>query len=112
MRLQSAGHTVRTAGQIGLARAADHRQLLMAAQQRWVFLTHNAGHFRLLHDASRLWSQTWGVTPQHAGILLIDPLPPPDVTREVSAILAAGSAYPLVNELYEWQPHGGWTRRP
>ena|SRR5437763_9605971 len=108
--LQRAGHTVRTAAQIGLARGADERQLLTAAQQNWVFVTHNAGHFRLLHDAWRLWSQAWNVTPEHAGILIIRPMLELDLAREVGAQLATG--YPLVNELYEWQPHGGWVRRP
>lgn len=109
-RLQQAGHAVRTAGQIGLATASDDRQLLTAAQQRWVFITHNAQHFRLLHDAWRLWSQAWNVTPEHAGVLVIRPMPPMELTREISALLASG--YPLVNQLYEWQPVSGWVRRP
>lgn len=51
--LRAAGQDVITARDAGLAQATDDEQLLTAAGQRRVFLTHNRKDYVLLHDAWR-----------------------------------------------------------
>ena len=52
--LIQAGYIVVTVAELGLKRAPDGRQLLEAAQQSRVFISHNADHFTSLHDAWHL----------------------------------------------------------
>jgi hypothetical protein len=54
--------------------AADADQLAHAAQQGWIFVTHNGRHLCFLHDLWQRWSRV-GLIP-HAGILIV-PQPRP-----------------------------------
>jgi predicted nuclease of predicted toxin-antitoxin system len=49
--LQAQGHTATTVRDLRLQRASDAEHLLLAAQNEWIMVTLNAGHFRVLHDA-------------------------------------------------------------
>lgn len=106
--LQGSGHTVTTAADLKLTRAKDADQLLTATQHNWVFITHNARHYKILHDAWRIWSQPWGVSSTHAGILTIPHHLPHISAQEIGVFLSMG--LPLANELYFWQKQGSWTR--
>ncbi len=106
--LIQAGYSVVTAAELGLKRAPDGRQLLEAAQQSRVLISHNADHFTALHDAWHLWSRSWGVSALHAGILLIPHAVPQVEVRYIDEIMASG--WPLANELYRWRVRGGWVR--
>jgi hypothetical protein len=107
--LRTQGHTVTTAHQVGMDRATDDAQLLLAAQRGWVLVTHNIDDFILLHDAWRRWSAAWGVSSEHAGILILDEVVAAEIARAVGTILRSGN--PLANQLYRWRRRSGWTRR-
>ena len=108
--LTQAGYSVVTAAELGLQRAPDGRQLLEAAQQGRVFISHNADHFTSLHDAWHLWSRRWGVSAVHADILLSPHALPHVEVRHIAENMASGC--PLTNELYRWRPRGGRVRHP
>lgn len=106
-------HDVVTTQQLGRARARDAEQLLIAAQQRRTFITHNGDDFVLLHEAWRIWSRSWRLAPLplHAGILIIPQSPHlghEQAAREVDKLVRAGS--PLANELFTWRHARGWSR--
>ena len=104
--LRALGHVVTSTQDMGLARATDDVQLLMAAQRGWIVLTHNRRDFVLLDDAWRRWSGAWGVAPRHPGIVVApQEWPHARVAGEVDAFLR--STPPLENELYTWQPLRG-----
>lgn len=97
-----------TASALGMAKAKDAAHLLVAAQQGRVFVTHNAGHYKVLHDAWLLWSREWRVAPAHAGILILPHEQPAILSRELAVFFTLG--LPLTNECYSWQQRGGWIR--
>ncbi|HET8632403.1 MAG TPA: DUF5615 family PIN-like protein [Thermomicrobiales bacterium] len=68
--LRAAGHGVWATRDLGRTRASDADQLLFAARNGWTLITHNRGHYVLLHDAWRRWSADWGVRTSHAGIVV------------------------------------------
>jgi hypothetical protein len=113
--LRALGHGARTAQDVGLAAAADHRQLLEAAQRGWVLVTYNAKDFRLLHDAWCEWPPAWGLDPppRHAGILVVPQPGPGDGARTPARVAEAISRFaadgPLANALHRWSPAQGWT---
>jgi len=121
--LQGAGHSVMAAGWIGLRAGSDAEQLLRAAEEGWILISHNREDYMLLHEAWLRWSRSWGVTAAHAGILVIPQprdFPPDQATRELSRFV--GSGRPLANELYRrpvgarprwerWRLGRGWTGR-
>lgn len=121
--LQDAGHEASTARSIGLGTATDDEQLMRAAEEGWILVTHNREDYKLLHGAWLRWSRAWQITPEHAGILVI-PQPPAlpydRAARELAAFVRSG--HPLTNALYlrhrpgvrpaweRWQPHLGRPR--
>jgi Domain of unknown function (DUF5615) len=108
--LRMRGQSARTTRDLGMERAGDDELLFLAAQQRWLFVTHNAKDFQLLHDAWRRWSTGWLVAATHPGILVLNPpIAPLVATSEIDAILRSGR--PLTNELHLWRRHTGWVRR-
>jgi hypothetical protein len=58
--LSASGHTATTAHDQHLQRAPDAEHLFLAAQNEWIMVTRNANHFRVLHEAWRLWTAAWG----------------------------------------------------
>lgn len=57
-----AGHTAVTTRDRLLTRASDPVQLLTAAQDNAIFVTHNRTDFVLLHNAWLEWSRAWDST--------------------------------------------------
>jgi hypothetical protein len=122
--LQGEGHDVVTTRSIGLGAAPDDEQMLTAAEQGRIMVTHNGRDYSLLHGAWLRWSWAWQITPQHSGVLVIPQpreLPIPQAARELSRFVRSGR--PLVNELYlrrtpgvrpaweRWRRGPGRTRR-
>lgn len=91
-----------------MARAKDAEQLVVATQQNRVIITHNAGDFKLLHDAWRIWSQEWQIFTAHPGILIPKQMQPSAIAHYIDVFLS--QVLPLPNELYFWKNQGGWTR--
>jgi hypothetical protein len=110
--LESNGHHALTALEAGLGSGDDDEQILLAATQRRVLLTHNRKDYVLLHNTWRRWPESWGVSaPPHPGILVLDHAPVPDIATAVEAFLTRYPAVPLVNALYWWRRHSGWHHR-
>lgn len=109
-RLRAEGHDATATRDMHLQRADDDAQLSLAAQRGWILVTHNRKDFRLLHDAWRRWGRDWGVTPRHPGILIVPQRSAEELIALVRDFLTL--ALPLENELYEWSPAAGWSRRP
>jgi hypothetical protein len=118
--LRGAGHQAVTTGEVGLARAMDTAQLLTAAQRGRSFVTHNAKDFVLLHDGWRRWSEAWGVSEQHAGILILPQataaeralgrMNPIELAQFLIDLFATGA--PRANELWQWRRGRGWVLEP
>ncbi|HLY66059.1 MAG TPA: DUF5615 family PIN-like protein [Chloroflexota bacterium] len=102
--LKPLGHDAVTSLQLGQATARDPRQLLTAARQDRVLVTHNRKDYELLHEAWALWPAPL----DHAGILII-PQQRWTVTQtaeNIDGFIQLGQ--PLVNQLYLWTPSQGW----
>ena len=54
--LRAADHHAITTRDLGLESASDEEQLLLAAQQGWIFVSHNEADFVLLDAAWQLWT--------------------------------------------------------
>ena len=111
-RLKDAGHRAVTVRELNLKGAKDYVILLRGAETGRIVVTHNGGDFFLLHGAWLLWSRAWGVTPRHAGILVMPQmaqLRPAALVHELDAFAAAGLA--VENTLYVWRARGGLVRR-
>jgi len=112
--LEERGHTFITTDEERRKGAPDARQLLHAANRRWVFLTNNSGHFRLLHDAWLSWSNVWSVARRHSGILVLPHVVAADLPGVAAAIhqLVSDPVVSLDTALHELSPGLGWTRWP
>jgi Domain of unknown function (DUF5615) len=105
--LRAAGHDTTTAQEAGLSHASDDAQLLAAAQQQRILVTHNRKDYVLLHDAWRRWPVAWGtLAPPHAGILVLDHRPERELAAAVETFIAAVHHDPA-NLLCWWRPHDG-----
>ncbi|MGH2354417.1 MAG: DUF5615 family PIN-like protein, partial [Chloroflexota bacterium] len=69
--LHNYGHHAWTARDLGLEKAHDGVQLMAAAQQQRVLVSHNWKDFRLLHRTWLHWTEVWQIPLQHAGILIV-----------------------------------------
>jgi hypothetical protein len=108
--LRQLGYSVRTASNIGKARASDDEHFLLAAQGGWLTVTNNGRDYILLHDAWHRWSRAWHVAPPpvHGGVLVIDATwRVPRIVGEVGAFYAQG--FPIQNCLYTHHPEKGWV---
>ena len=103
-----AGHTAVTAKDRLLTRASDPVQLLTAAQDNAIFVTHNRTDFVLLHNAWLEWSRAWGVAQNHAGILVMEQVEFEILAEAIKELLDRQTSFP--NELHGWRRRRGWTR--
>ncbi len=106
-RLRARGFHLTTTRELGLERAKDSKQLLVAAQRGWLLLTHNERDFVLLFDAWRRWADAWAVGPRHAGIVVLPQLEPPIAETMLLALFAQSPAF--TDSLFRWQPALGWS---
>jgi hypothetical protein len=91
------------AGDLGLGRATDDAQHLTAAERGLILLTYNHEDFVLLHDAWHRWSNAWGVSPRHAGIIVPKAQWSAErASAEIDRLLAAVTSFE--DTFYEW--HG------
>lgn len=106
--LRAAGHDAVTAADQGRRRASDDEQLLAAARQGRIVVSHNRKDFVLLHGAWRRWPPAYGLAlPPHPGILILDQVSPRAVADAVVDLLAADPPVPLANALYWWRAASG-----
>jgi hypothetical protein len=108
--LRAAGHDAVHCRSIFAVDPGDDRHLLEAKRQNRILVTHNGGDYILLHDAWRRWSQDWGVTAEHGGILVLPQSNAAEVFRLIDVFLSQN--LPIRNELYGYRTRGGWVRRP
>lgn len=104
--LATLGHQARTARDLQLERASDAQHLRIAAERKWLLITHNKKDFELLQDAWRLWQQGWGISHFHAGILCCEQVPVLELARVIDEFTRAYD--PPTNELYGWTRTKGW----
>ncbi len=99
--LRERGHWAETTQALMHRRATDDAQLLLAATNGWVLLTHDIEDYLLLHGAWRRWSRAWSVSPDHAGIIVIpQPRSPVEIASQVVAFLTHHPS--LTNQLWHW----------
>lgn len=104
------GHDARTTRELRTETASDAEHLALAYQNGWIFVTHNIAHFALLHDAWLRWSELWGVTVSHPGILALATGPSPEhlaalIAERVNAVPA------MEGQLWIWRSDHGWQQR-
>lgn len=106
--LVTLGHDVLKCQDTGLRDAPDHEHLWFATSENRVFITSDHG-FKLWSDAWVFWSQRWGVSYSHPGILII-PVPIKlNVASCVSLIDGYVSRNPtLANTWHELSDNGFW----
>lgn len=110
--LRAYGHAIFTTRDERRLRATDDHQLLYAAERRWAVLTHNRADFLLLHSAWHLWARAWGVAPEHAGIIVLEPVQFPRHAEIAALIDDVSQRNALTNALFAWQRATGWERNP
>ncbi len=109
--LRARGYDAISARNANRLEESDADQLRYAARQGWTVITHNAKHFRRLHEE-------WGATGQaHAGILTLDRPPKPRLPtpEEFAARIADLLATPdlvLANALWRWRGNNQWRQYP
>lgn len=91
--------------------ADDEQQIIVAALQRRVLVSHNCRDFLLLHRAWLRWPPSLQVYfPLHAGIAVIPQKPRHDHERAASVLHDLVSSFPILAESFVlWQPSRGWT---
>ena len=105
------GHSATTTRAEGRKGVPDDDQLWQAALRGWTLVTLNRRDYELLHSA---WLR-WGVTRQHAGILVLPHVRRSDLPMLAAAIdgLVSNPVTALSNALYVWSPSFGWrTAKP
>jgi hypothetical protein len=108
--MRARGHALTITGDLGLGRATDDAQLLVAAEHGLILLTYNHKDFVLLHDAWRRWSTAWGVSPRHVGIIVPKAQWSAErASAEIDRLLAAVASFE--DAFYEWHGALGWIHR-
>ena len=108
--LSGAGHDAVHSRSVFAVDPGDDRHLLEATQQNRILVTHNRGDYNLLHDAWRRWTQDWGVSVRHFGILVLPQSNAAELFHLIDVFLSQN--LPIHNELYDYRNRGGWVRRP
>jgi hypothetical protein len=111
--LRGYGHTVISTHDEGREGSPDPHQLFYATERGWALITHNAGDFRLLHDAWHFWTYRWQLPYRHAGIIIAPQsrgYTPAFVAAHIDALTKQEDAF--TNTLYDLQPAAGWVRTP
>jgi hypothetical protein len=107
--LRALGHAVVTTRDIGQENATDDVQLLTAASNNWILVTHNRRDFLLLHRAWRNWAAALQLSLRHSGMLVIPQqtwlfaMEAAIVDRFIRTVPA------LANEMYICDRAGHWS---
>src|SRR5439155_21606323 len=97
---------------LGLFRATDDAQLLIAVRNGWILVSYNRRDFVMLHDAWLTWPATFGLSfPTHPGILVLDPTSPERFAQAIIAIAKDALGVTLEIGLHWWHHRDGWRRR-
>lgn len=104
--LNALGHAATTTRTAGLKGSPDYDQLWYATLHGRTLVTLNRRDYQLLHGAWR----RWGVSRQHAGILVAPHVPRRDLGSLAAAIdaLVSDPIIALRNTLYAWTTASGW----
>jgi len=109
--LAGLGHDVTSVDREQQKGVSDAILLRDAVRLGRVVITHNGGHFELLHEAWHVWSAEWNVADiaRHAGILVLRP------TQDIGAIALAEVIDRLLrdvpqvdNRLFRWNIREDW----
>ena len=107
------GHRATTTRDIGAESEPDYLQLLRAAREDWILVTHNWKDFRLLHGAWIAWRQAWGAQASHAGVLVLtqarDALQRAAYGQHLHELIESQPG-PLRNQLYRYRLDAGWVQ--
>jgi hypothetical protein len=111
--LQARGHISTSIGKLGRKGINDALQLLFAAQPNYIFVTHNAKHYILLHEAWTASARAWNATPiaRHAGIIVIYTsrgLTPTDIADAIDRLISTRAS--IENRLHTWSLADGWQQ--
>jgi hypothetical protein len=100
-----------TSDELGLGDAIDSYQVLTAAHNGWVLMSHNRKDFRLLHNAWLLWRDAWGVSASvaHGGILILPHDRASDTVQRLD-LFATSRPGSLADQIYEYRTSRGWVR--
>jgi hypothetical protein len=100
IHLRSYGHDVETTRASGRLDASDGEQLLAAAANGWILVSHNGSDFELLHDAWLRWGAASSWSLRHAGIFIIPQQfwSPAQAAEQIDAFVKSGFA--TTDELY------------
>jgi predicted nuclease of predicted toxin-antitoxin system len=109
--LEAAGHRVTTPAALSLRRGKDPQHLAVAAQNGWIFITHDRD-FLALHRIWMAWTAGGCIVLPHAGILRLPRVYFQDVFRQLDSFLQQRPIFP--NELWNYDPSPtlGWYRPP
>lgn len=112
--LRTRGHSASTTRDARRLGSSDPAQLLFAANNGLVLVTHNGGDFARLHQAWLTWATGWDVVRPHAGIIALgrDLGKPPEEYADIVADLLAEPQQVLSDTCYHWHPRFGWTQKP
>ncbi|MHB8647089.1 MAG: DUF5615 family PIN-like protein [Thermomicrobiales bacterium] len=112
--LRTYGHIVTDVHSEQREGVPDPRQLLFAADRGLTMITHNRRDFLLLHDAWLTWSHEWQIGRRHSGILVVEQMPPADLSIAARAIheQVSDDDTSLNNTLYQWVRASGWQKSP
>jgi predicted nuclease of predicted toxin-antitoxin system len=109
--LRALGHDVVTTAELGHKGASNVRLLSFAARSRRILISHDTGHFAMLHEAWQTWAEDWGVgaSARHPGILLVPDsgvLPVAEAARVAHELVNATTS--VENQLLVWTRAKGW----
>jgi Domain of unknown function (DUF5615) len=107
--LAAAGHDVLTTRAVAHERSGDHEQLLFAAQEGRILVSHIWRDYRLLHAAWQLWSREWEQSTELGGILIVDQGASARLAEAIGVFVDRGES--LENRLYRWHA-GRWREYP
>jgi hypothetical protein len=109
--LAGLGHQIIRCQQVGMANAKDYEHLQFAAERRAMFITHDRG-LEQWNAAWQHWSNAWGSTVEHPGILII----PVTATwqsiqaaEEIDAFVRSQGA--MTNQCFRAEAPGLWELR-
>lgn len=108
--LVSAGHDVLSTDDAGRKGNSDVRQLVFAAREGRIAITHNRDDFVLVHEAWIAYATAWGVARpvKHPGISVLPQPPLMPSTEAADEIDRVSHVSRLANRIWVWRRPLGW----